>query len=87
MKTNNKTLLEKWDELSDIFSDFKRYKDLDINKLHKLGFEVVYNGKHPKMYFYIDNKKYYITLSSTPSDKYAGKQILRQIRRYYERQF
>ena len=84
MKTNNETLKEIWDDLSDIFENFKKFDYKIQNRLQKLGFEVVYTGKHPKMYFYIDNIRYCITLCSTPSDKYAGRQILRQIRRYYE---
>ena len=80
MKTNSKELNLIWQDLENIFLDFKGVNKNVIKDLNKLGFEV-YGNKHPK----IQIKGYVITLCTTPSDKYAGRQILRQIRRLYER--
>ena len=85
MKTKSEQLAVIWDELQDIFKDYKKLKMEHIDRLRKLGYEVVYQGKHPKIYIQINGKKECVTICSTPSDKYAGRQILRQIRALYER--
>lgn len=85
MKTSSKDLLLIWDELQDIFKDFTKLHSSHLERLRKLGFEVVYNSKHPKIYIPRNGVTYCVTFSSTPSDKYAGRQILRQIRAIYER--
>lgn len=85
MKTTSKTLMNNWEELHDIF-DIQPFKfDLKVKeRIERLGYKVVWNKcKHPKMYIELD-KTYVITLSTTPSDRYAGRQILRQIRKVYE---
>lgn len=85
LNVNNQRELELWEQLESIFEDFDKISNRLIKKLETLGFEVAYTGKHPKMYVYRNGKRYCITLSCTPSDKYAGRQILRQIRKVYER--
>lgn len=85
MKTSSKDLQVIWDELQDIFKDFHKLNSSHLDRLRKLGFEVVYNSKHPKIYIPRNGKTYCVVFSSTPSDKYAGRQILRQIRSIYER--
>lgn len=84
MKTKSKELQPIWDELQDIFlkeKQFYRQKE----RLEMLGYRVVHiKGNHPKLYIALD-KIYVITLSLTPSDIYAGRQTLRQIRKVYER--
>lgn len=84
IKTNNKDLKKIWTELSDIFLDYSKY-NLSIEKqLIKLGIEVVRDkGNHVKLFFYHKGKKSCITIATTPSDQYAGRQILRQIRKIY----
>lgn len=79
MKTTNEELNLIWADLEAIFLDFKGVTSKVRKDLKKLGFEVYGNG-HPKMRV----KGQVITLCVTPSDKYAGRQILRQIRRVYE---
>lgn len=80
MKTKSEELNLIWHDLEKIFLNFKGVNKRVIIDLAKLGIEVYGNG-HPK----IRIKGYVITLCTSPSDKYAGRQILRQIRRLYER--
>jgi len=79
MKTTSEELNLIWADLEAIFLNFKGVNKRVIKDLQKLGIEVYGNG-HPK----IRVKGQVITLCVTPSDKYAGRQILRQIRRVYE---
>ena len=79
MKTTSEELNLRWADLEAIFLSFKGVNKRVIKDLQKLGIEVYGNG-HPK----IRVKGQVITLCVTPSDKYAGRQILRQIRRVYE---
>ena len=84
MKTISQELLPIWDELQDIFKDFNHLSKKHLERLAKLGFRVIYNKKHPKIYIERNGKTHVVTFSSTPSDGNAGRQILRQIRRVYE---
>lgn len=73
-----------WDELQDIFLKFKKFDKKTQVRIKKLGFRTHWEKcKHPKMYIELD-RTYIITLCTTPSDNYAGRQILRQIRKVYE---
>lgn len=81
MKTTSEELKLIWADLEKIFLNFKGVNSRVIKDLAKLGIEVYGNG-HPK----IRVKDQVITLSVTPSDINAGRQILRQIRRLYESQ-
>ena len=84
MKLANTKLQETWKELEDIFGDFHKLTSKHISRLEKLGFKVVYMGGHPKLYIEHNGTVHVVTFSSTPSDRYAGRQILRQIRRIYD---
>ena len=79
MKTTSEELNLIWADLEAIFLDYKGVTSKVRKDLKKLGFEVYGNG-HPK----IKVKGQVITLCTTPSDIYAGRQILRRIRRVYE---
>lgn len=79
MKTTSEELNLIWADLEAIFLDYKGVTSKVRKDLKKLGFEVYGNG-HPK----IRVKGQVITLCTTPSDIYAGRQILRRIRRVYE---
>lgn len=81
MKTTSEELNLIWDDLQKIFLDYKGVTNRVRKDLAKLGIEVYGNG-HPK----IRLKGQVITLCTSPSDIYAGRQILRQIRRVYENQ-
>lgn len=82
MKGNN---IPNWNELQEIF-DVQPFKwnSKKQKQLERLGYKVERNSGHPKMYIIHNNKTHCITLCSTPSDMYAGRQILRCIRRIYE---
>ena len=84
MKTSSKDLQLIWEELQDIFKDFTKLHSSHLERLRKLGFKVVYNSKHPKIYIPRNGVTYCVTFSSTLSDKYAGRQIFRQIMVIYE---
>lgn len=79
MKTTSKELNLIWADLEAIFLNYKGLTSRVRKDLKKLGFEVYGNG-HPK----IRVKGQVITLCKTPSDIYAGRQILRLIRKVYE---
>ena len=81
MKTTSQELNLIWHDLEKIFLDYKGVTKRTIKDLAKLGIEVYGNG-HPK----IRIKGQVITLCTSPSDIYAGRQILRRIRRVYEDQ-
>ena len=80
MKTKSKELNRIWQSLESIFLNFKGVTPRVKKDLLKLGIEV-YGDKHPKIIL----KGEVITLCTSPSDIYAGRQILRIIRRIYER--
>lgn len=85
MKTSSKLLQPMWEELKDIFMCFRKFTDKMQRRLERLGFEVKNSGgKHYKMYIELNGNKYMILISSTPSDTFAGNQILQEIRRVYE---
>lgn len=73
-----------WNDLQDIFLSYKKLNNKIIDQLEKLGFECRINKNHLMLYMYINGKKYSTSISSTPSDTYAGSMILKQIRRIYE---
>lgn len=81
MKMTSEELNLIWHDLERIFLNFKGVNNHVRKDLAKLGIEVYGNG-HPK----IRLKGQVITLCTSPSDIYAGRQILRQIRRVYENQ-
>lgn len=85
MKTDSKDLMLVWDDLQEIFLNFRKFNSTTQDKLERLGFRVVYNSKHPKMYIERNGVTHVVTLCTTPSDGYAGRQILRKIRSIYER--
>lgn len=85
MTTNSKDLKPIWNELECIFKSYKKYNDDIETRLKKLNINTTrVKGNHVKLCFLIDGIKKYVTIATTPSDTYAGKQILRQIRRLYE---
>lgn len=81
MKTTSETLAKILPELEDIFLDNRNLTPGHFKRLEKLGFKVIYTGKHPKMY--INNTC--ITLYTSASDINSGRQTLRRIRRVFER--
>lgn len=52
--------------------------------LQSLGFEIVNRTHHIKVLMDVGGKKLTLVFSSTPSDPMVGRQILRDIRRYYD---
>ena len=85
MKTKDSELNLIWDELKSIFWEYRRMDSKIISRLNAIGVEVEKNKSHAKLYFNIHGERKFTVISSTPSDKQAGRQILRQIRRMYER--
>lgn len=53
-----------------ITNDFS-YAENIKGDLKNIGFEYIYDGKHPKIRF-PDDERYYVTMASTPSDKRRG---------------
>ena len=85
MKTTDEQLNKIWDSLEDIFMDYKGLSLTVCRQLEGLGFRVEKTSKHSKIYMPIRGQERMMVVSNTPSDKHAGRQILRQIRRMYER--
>lgn len=80
MKINSEELNKIWDDLQNIFLDFRGVNSKVIKDLNKIGI-IFYGSKHGKIK--LPNGAI-ITLSRSPSDIYAGRQILRRIRKVYE---
>ena len=85
MKTTSKLLEPVWEELKSIFMGFTKFNSKMQRRLEHLGYEVKCNGKHHKMYVELDGNRYMVLISSTPSDAFAGNQVLQEIRRIYEK--
>ncbi len=81
MKTKSKELQKIWPELERIFMDYKGLSDRVVRDLGNIGFGVQKGSNHSKIIMPVGT----MIVSNTPSDKQAGRQILRQIRRMYER--
>lgn len=84
LKTKSKELENVWNDLNDIFNNSRKLSKKYYIKLEKLGYKVCQENSHPKMYINYKSKVYVITLSTSPSDKQWGRQVLRIIRRIYE---
>ena len=85
IKTTSTELSKIWDELSNVFLEYSKYDAKIEKRLNKLCIETVHNkGNHVKLFFYVKGKKQCIIIATSPSDTYAGRQILRQFRKCYE---
>lgn len=80
MQTQSEQLNKIWSELIDIFIDYKGLSVRVIQRLETLGFIINKGSNHSKIIMPVGM----MVVSNTPSDKHAGRQILRQIRRMYE---
>lgn len=86
LKTKSRKLQEIWTDLTDIFLNYSSYNGNVERNLNRLNISTVKsNGGHIKCFFWINGKKQCVTISTTPSDRYAGRQILRQFRKIYEK--
>ena len=84
MKVNNPSLKLIWNDLEKIFLDYRGMNSKVARSLQSLGFEIINRTHHIKLSMNVDGKKLTLVFSSTPSDHMVGKQILRDIRRYYD---
>lgn len=84
IKVSNTELLKIWDKLEEIFYDYTGFDKRFVYSLQSIGWYAEINGKHCKIYMNVGDNKKTMIISSTPSDRHAGRQILRQIRRMYE---
>lgn len=84
MKVNNPSLKLIWNDLEKIFLDYKGMNSKVTRSLQSLGFEIVNRTHHIKVLMDMGGKKLTLVFSSTPSDPMVGRQILRDIRRYYD---
>jgi len=84
MNTTSSELAPIWNSLKSIFSNYTKYTSKVESDLQKLNIPVTrIKGNHAKLCFIVNGIKKYVTISCSPSDTYAGNQILRQIRRIY----
>lgn len=81
---NDDNLILWFKELEEFFLNYKQMSTKAINKLNTLGIRVERRNNHCKLYFKIYDKEKFMIISSTPSDKNVGRQILRQIRRMFK---
>lgn len=82
--TKSPELNEMWEELQDIFLQYRKLTAKMISRLERLGFEIRCSKNHAIMYKYVNGVKKTVTIASTPSDLNAGCVALRQIRKIYE---
>lgn len=80
LATTSNELNKIWCELIDIFIDYKGLSVHVIQRLENVGFIVNKGSNHSKIVMPVGM----MVVSNTPSDRHAGRQILRQIRRMYE---
>ena len=78
----NDELSKIWSTLQDIFTDYRGLKSRDIKKLNSINFYVDMKGNHTRIIMPVG----VMIISHSPSDKNAGRQILRQIRRMYSKE-
>lgn len=83
IKIKSKELEPIWDELTDIFINYRCLNSQIVCRLTSIGFTVSRCGNHAKIQMPVG----IMVISTTASDKNAGRQILRQIRRMYEQQY
>ena len=84
MKVNNPSLKLIWNDLEKIFLDYRGMNSKVARSLQSLGFEIINRTHHIKLLMDVGGKKLTLVFSSTPSDPMVGRQILRDIRRYYD---
>ena len=84
MKTKDEELQLIWDDLVRVFMGYKKLTPKLCKRLEGLGYKITKEGDHAKVYMNIHGSERCMVISTTPSDKNAGRQILRQIRRMYE---
>ena len=84
MKVNNPSLKLIWDDLEKIFLNYRGMNSKVTRSLQSLGCEILNRNHHIKVLMDVGGKKLTLVFSSTPSDHMVGKQILRDIRRYYD---
>ena len=77
---------QEWLILQEAFSDYKRFTDVIEQKLNRIGVIAIKTRKHIKLVFSLGDNNFCVVISATPSDRYAGNQILRVFRRIYEQQ-
>ena len=80
MKTTSKELQKIWEDLKRIFMEYTYLNAKTIRDIEGLGFRIEKGKVHSKVIMPVGM----MVISNTPSDKQAGRQILRQIRRMYE---
>ena len=80
LKTTSEELNKIWNELIEIFIDYTGLNNKLIKSLEAVGFDVKRGRCHTRIVMPVGT----MIISNTPSDKQAGRQILRQIRRMYE---
>jgi hypothetical protein len=80
LKTTSIELNKIWTELKSIFINYKGMTSRTIQQLQNIGFSIHKSSNHTKIIMPVG----VMVVSNTPSDKNAGRQILRQIRRMYE---
>lgn len=73
-----------WLILQDVFSNYRRFTDVIERKLNRIGVIAIKSRKHIKLIFSLGENDFCVVISATPSDRYAGNQILRVFRRIYE---
>jgi hypothetical protein len=83
MKCNNDELKAIWNDLQDILLHYKHFNTKMEERLLKLGIRCYHTGSHAKLVFNINGVEKSIGFSKSPSDKYCGRQILRDIRRLF----
>lgn len=84
MKVNNPSLKLIWNDLEKIFLDYRGMNSKVTRSLQSMGFKIVNRTHHIKVLMDVGGKKLTLVFSSTPSDPMVGRQILRDIRRYYD---
>lgn len=75
--TNPNIPEEHWDVFVEVFRDYKKFTSKIEARLNSIGCRIVYNNVHVKIFY----KNACMIISAAPSDRQAGRQILRTLRK------
>lgn len=82
IKSRSETFNAHVREITKTLHGYRHFTGEMTKSLEKLGYEIKKCNKHYKCFY---NNLFVTTIASTPSDAYAGNQVIRHIRTFWEK--
>ena len=82
IQSTSKTFNAQVHEITKVLHGYRHFTEEIKKCLEKLGYVIKKCKKHFKCFY---NNLFVTTIATTPSDTYAGNQIIRHIRTFWER--